>query len=322
MARTNKRTILAPVSGLSLGAPGTLLDPRSTPSCLNVEIRRALIRTIRGGIAMGDELGERVPGIGELARAGVYHLVRVGPTKAETWASSAWTNIIEEVGSPLAPDVLTGDDDSFVDFAYPLLLGAPVMVYTNGVDPIRKWTGTGLDADLGGSPPVSKFLLNYKGYLLLGNTFEGGTAYGARVRWCDAGDPEEWSAGDASFQDLLEDDLAITAMALFGEYITVHKSKAIYLGYLTGNDFVFRFDRKEVGSGCVAPNALVNIPTGEQIYLSKEGIRLFNGITAPLIESSVNEDLAESMNVENIGRSWAVLIRELQEVIVGGLFII
>lgn len=254
---------------------------------------------------MGDALGERILGYGELERDNIKYLVRVGPTKAQVWTGSAWSNIHNTL--------LTGDDLTTVSFAYPEISGSKVLVYSNYEDAIRKYTGTGNDAALGGSPPKAKHLLNYRGYLLLANINDAGSAYRSRVQWPDAGDPENWSTGDAGSTNLLEDDLEITAMGLFGDYAAVHKERSIYLGYLTGNDDVFRFDRKETGAGAISQATIVNLPTGEQMFLSREGLRLFNGNTAPGIESSVNEELADSMVVEFLYRSWGILVRELNE---------
>lgn len=301
----NSRTIIAPVNGLNVGAPGTLIDPRQTPNCLNVEIRRSLIRKSRGGTSMGSALGERILAYGELNIEDVTNLVRIGPTKVEEWDGAAWNSI--------ANTALTGSDLTRVQFAYPEIAGTKIMVYTNLENNIRKYTGTGTDADLGGSPPKARFVLNYRGYLLIAYVNDSGTLRRARAQWSDVGDIENWSTGDAGIIDLIEDDYNITAMGLFGEYVSIHKEKAIYVGYLTGTDSVFRFDRKETGSGAIAHGTLVNLPTGEQAFLSREGIRLFNGVTAPGIPSSINEELSDSMNVEFLFRAWGVHIRELNE---------
>lgn len=303
----NSRTILTPTLGLDIGRPGTLIDARAMTRCRNIEVRRQLVRKSRGGAAMGADLGERILGYAELERDNIKYLVRVGPTKAQMWSGSAWVNIHN------VP--LTGDDQSTLSFAFPEIGGSKVMAYSNYEDAIRKYTGTGLDAPLGGSPPRAKHMLNYFGYLLLGNVVDG-DAYRSRIQWPDVGEPEVWDAGDADSQDLLEDDLEITAMGIFSDFAAVHKEKSIYLGYLTGTDQVFRFDRKETGAGAVAP-FLVNLPTGEQLFLSREGLRLFNGSTAPPVVGSINEELADSMTVQFLSRAWGILVRELNEVWIG-----
>lgn len=308
----NSYTIPAPVNGLEVAVPGSLIDTRSTPNCKNVEINRYLIRKKRGGAALGASLGERVLGFGGFQENAVNYLVRVGPTKVEALdaAGTAWASIAN------AP--LTGGDDSTVDFAFPLLAGTKIMVFTNYLNAIRKWTGTGNDADLGGTPPKAKYMLNFRGYLLLANVDDGSpNKFRYRVQWSDSGDPEQWDetvpGSNAGAEDLLEDDLEITGLHPFGDYVAVHKTNSIYLGYLTGTDDIFRFDQKETTAGAVSHNTILNLPTGHQIFLSLQGLRLFNGITAPLIENSINIEIVESMNPSFAYRSWGIIVKELNE---------
>lgn len=254
---------------------------------------------------MGSAMGERILAYGELNIEDVTNLVRVGPTKVEEWDGTTWNSI--------ANAALTGTDATRVQFAYPEISGVKIIVFTNLLDNIRKYTGTGTDADLGGTPPKARFVLNYRGYLIIGYINDSGTMRRSRVQWSDVGDIENWATGDSGTVDLLEDDKNVTALAYFGEYISVHKEKAIYVGYLTGTDAVFRFDRKETGAGAISHTPIVNLPTGEQLFLSRSGLRLFNGVTAPDIVGTINEELADSMNSEYLFRSWGVHVQELKE---------
>lgn len=310
----NSKTILSPVSGLEIGAPGSLIDPRSTPNCLNVEINRLLIRKKRGGAAIGTSLGERVLAFGGFQEDAVNYLLRVGPTKVEKLLGSTWSSI--------ANTALSGDDNTVVDFAFPLLSGKKIAVFTNYFNNIRKWTGTGNDADLGGLPPKCKYLLNFSGYLLALNVDDGSpNKFRSRVQWCDTGDIEQWdgtvAGSNAGAADLLEDDLEITGGGYFGAYAAIHKTDSIYLGYLTGSDDIFRFDRKETTAGTIAHQTIVNIPTGEQLYLSLQGLRLFNGLTAPLIDSTINVEISEGLSPSYAYRSWAIVVKEINEVWIG-----
>jgi hypothetical protein len=242
------RTIITPVAGLEVGKPGALIDPRQSPNCLNVEILRSLIRKSRGGILMGLPLGERILAFGELNIEDVTNLVRVGPTKIQEWDGTTWNSV--------AHAALTGSVLSRVQFAYPELSGTKIIAFTNFQDNIRKYTGSGNDADLGGSPPKARFILNYRGYLMIAYVNDAGTIRRSRVQWSDTGDIENWSSGDAGIVDLIEDDSDVTNLGYFGEYTCTHKEKSIYIGYLTGTDSVFRFDRKETGSApYISPNA-------------------------------------------------------------------
>lgn len=305
------KTYLAPVKGLDVGAPGTLVDKNSTTNCGNVEINRYLIRKRLGGSVLGATLAERILAYGGFQENGVNYLLRVGPTKVQSLDASgtSWVDIHNSL--------LAGGDDLTVDFAFPLLSGLRVAVYTNYVNNIRKWTGTGNDSDLSGAPKC-KFLLNYKGYLMALNVDDGSpNKFRQRVQWCDVGDIEEWDesvpGSQAGAVDLLEDDLEITGGAYFGDYAAIHKANSIYLGYLTGNDDIFRFDRKETTAGTCAHKTILNLPSGNQIFLSTSGFRLFNGISAPWIESTINEEIVEFLNPSFNYRCWGIIVKELNE---------
>lgn len=309
----NSRTIISPVNGLEIGAPPSLIDQRSSPNCKNVGVRRLLIETREGNAQIGLSLGERILRYGAFQQTGINYLVRIGKTKVEALVgnSTTWASIAN------AP--LTGIDTTMVDVAYPILAGKKILVYTNGIDNIRKWTGTGNDADLGGTPPKAKYLLNYGGFLLAANVNDGSPSIlEHRVQWPDAGDPEQWDGtvpgSLAGSVDLLEDDVPITGMGYFGQYAAIHKQNSIYNGYLTGQDDVFRFDRRNTGAGAIAHRTIINLPNGQQIFLASDGFRLYNGMTAPPIPGTINYEIVDSMAPAYAYRSWGLLVRELNEV--------
>jgi hypothetical protein len=305
-----KKAVPLPILGLDTSGPSEYLDSRATPDCMNMELYRRTIRKRLGTSALGSSLGERVMGINQLQLGSEIHVVRMGLTKVEVLNQGLGT------WSSIASAVLTGTLSDRFSYAFPVLSGAKILVYTNGIDAIRKYTGTGNDADLGGSPPVAKYVLSYKGYLLLGHITDGST-FAFRLRWSDTGDPETWTGGNSGTVDLIEDDQEITGMSEFGDFITIHKNNSIYVGYLVTTSEIFRFDRKSTGVGTVANDTIRSIPTGEQIFLASDGIHLFNGITAPLIQSPVMDEMREEMNPEYIHLSWGVVVRELDEYWVG-----
>lgn len=302
-----KKGVPLPVAGLDTSKPGEYLDARATPDCMNMELYRTTIRKRYGTVALGASLGERVQAFSQLQVSSLIYVVRAGLTKFQLLdqTTNTW--------SDKAHAVLAGTIADRFSFAFPILSGVKIMTYTNGVNNIRKFTGTGNDADLGGTPPVAKFMLAYHGYLLLAYITTGGNTYTARVQWSDTGLPETWASGNAGSVDLIEDEQDITGISAFGDFVTVHKENSIYVGYLVTTSDIFRFDRKATGVGAVAHQTIFNIPTGEQIFLARDGIHLFNGITAPLIASPIMDEMRETMNPQYIAKSCAVIVRELDE---------
>lgn len=242
-----------------------------------------------------------------LLREAVGYNVRVGPTKIQKYntTTQVWENIH---GTLLAA---TSSDP--VDVATPLLSGKRILCVTNFVDNIRKYTGTGNTADLGGSPPKAKFMSEYTDYLVLGYINSGGNTFPTRVQWPDTANPENWSTGNAGSKDLNDDNDDLTAVALFGEYVTAHKRSSIYLGYRVTTSSVFKFDRVNTGSGAINHATIQNLPTGQLAFLAIDGIRLFNGTSAPIIEGPVTDEIRETMNPEYVKRAWSLVVKELDE---------
>lgn len=308
MATRAKLLTPLPILGLDKSKPGLFIAARATTNARNSRVRRSIIEKRPGTVALGLTLAERVQEIFEFNDGSVYHLCRWGLTKFQEY------NRVTGIWDDKANAVLTGDVSDQISVATPLLSGARILTYTNGLDAIRKYTGAGNDADLGGSPPLAKFVIDFGPYLLLLNVTTGGDHFGWRVQWPDTGAIETWTGGNANFQDLLEDSGDITGGGKFGQYVTVHKEDSIYIGYLTQDTTVFRFERRATGAGTIAHRTIKTLPTGEQIFLARDGLRLFQGTSAPLIESPVADEIREYLNPEHAYKSFAVLRRELDEV--------
>jgi len=270
-------------------------------------VDRSVLRKRYGSTIKGATMSERVMRGGEFDVAGVKYEIRIGLDEIHEWNAGS---------SPAAWDDVTGSDltgttsDPF-SLAVPLLSGVRIATFSNYIDNIRKYTGAGNTADLGGSPPKAKFLLAFDEYLLLA-FINDGTERPMRVQWPNTADPETWTGGNSGAKDLIEDGQDITGMAAFGNFAAVHKQTAIYLGYKVTTSSIFKFDRKNV-VGTIANNTIQNLPNGLQAYLANDGIRLFNGISAPLIESSVTDELRDSINPEYVTSSWSIVIPELDE---------
>lgn len=302
-----KLNIPLPSKGLVVDRPGEFVDPRSASALQNMEFNRAILRKRLGSSAVGSSLGEVILRYFELQVGNETRLFRVGATAVEVLNKSTG------VWSSVASAPLTGSANTPVSYAFPLLSGSKIAVFTNGVDAIRKCAISGSDSVLGGSPPKARYVQAFGPHLVLGYVIDAGTDYFSRVQWCDTDNPEAWSSGIAGSTNLLEDPDDITGMGVFGNFLTVHKASAIYLGQLVTTSAVFRFDRRATGVGTVSGATIQNIPSGEQIFLASDGIHLFNGITAPLIESPVQDELREEMNPLYLSKSQAIYVRELDE---------
>lgn len=306
MPKLMRKRVPLPIIGLDVSQPGEFLDSRSTPDCENVCIERSVITKRLGTSAMGSAFsnGERILALPELEVNDQGYLLRIGLTKVELY------NKVAETWSSVANTALTGVEDDRVDFAFPLLSGSKILTFTNFRDNIRKYTGSGNDADLGGTPPKCRYMIAYGSYLVLAHI----ESYPHRVQWSDTGAPETWTGGNTGVQDLLEDADEITGIGVFGDFLTVHKRSAIYNGYLVPSSEIFRFDRKATGVGTCCFATIQNITvTGEQIFLAADGFHLYNGTTAPAIPSSINDEIRDSLNPSELHKCWSVLLHERDE---------
>ncbi len=310
---TLKQGSMLLIRGLDVSAPAEYIDAQSASAVQNFSIDRGILSkrygtAVRGAVIGGS--GIEIMAGREITIDGVKYNVRIGLDKIEQYnaGTSAWVDI---TGVDL-----TGAADNLIDTAVPLLSGSAILVIANGVDNLRKWTGTGNTADLGGTPPVAKFVQEYKTYLVCAN-IAGGVDIDQRVQWSDTANPEEWADGNAGAVDLVEDGEAITGLNVFSDYVCVHKKTSIYLGYLVSTQAVFRFDRKSTEVGTVANGSIVNLPTGQQIFLAIDGLHLFNGVTAPLIQSPINDEIRDGLNKEYAYKAWGLLVQDEDEVWIG-----
>lgn len=299
-----KKGAILLIEGLDTSKPAEYIGESASPNNQNFTVHREILTKRVGTIVSGVSLGEEIMSGLEFSREGSSYNIRIGLTKIQRNLAGTWTDI--------GHDDFTGTTDDLFDTAIPLLAGKQLLVVTNGIDPMRKWDASGMTDELGGSAPIAKFIQEYKTYLVTAHIL-GGIDIDTRVQWCDTSDPENWTTGNAGAKDLEEDGGEITGLNIFGNYVSVHKDKSIYLGYLVSTTAIFRFDRKATGAGTCANNSIVNFPTGEQGFLASDGLRIFNGNTAPLLDSPVNDEIRDTLNNEKRHKAFGFLVREQDE---------
>jgi hypothetical protein len=131
------------------------------------------------------------------------------------------------------------------------------MLATNGADPIKSFdpASPGAMANLGGSPPVARYLAVVRGFVVAG--YAGSN--GLRVAWSDNGNPANWTAGGAS--EAGQYDMAsggdITGVA-GGEYGLLFQEDRIQRMTYTADDTIWQFDEIVSDAGCAAPKSLAS----------------------------------------------------------------
>lgn len=197
----------------------------------------------------------------------------------------------------------------------------PWWICTNGVDPIKYWTGADYLVNLISSYPsgvtalLAKHVIEFKGYLFLLDVSEDGNRYPQRIRWSDSEDPEDFLNGNASYNDITGADWIMGAMKFKGETLVVFKERSIWVGYPTPDDptGIFTFKRKTDGTGCAASNTIENLGD-EIIFLGWDDVYVFNGIDyESLTEKNVGISVINSIDPAQIGKCFGVVLEEQKE---------
>lgn len=133
----------------------------------------------------------------------------------------------------------------------------------------KKWDGVTF-ADMGGSPPLGKFVLFHKQRLFIA----GASAARSRVYFSDVGLPETWGA--LSFIDVGKGDGdSITGLAVLLDYLVITKENSVWI--LSGDsstNFVLRRVTDE--GGCAVKQGIAFVKD-TLAWLGKDGVRLFDG---------------------------------------------
>ncbi len=301
-----RRPILIPVEGLDYSKPSTFINDRAGfPK--NMRYYRAEMRKNPGKIKYGaTALTGQVMGYGVLELStGSKYLVRASKTEIQRYntATEDWVSI-----SSSAP---SGGDDDFFFFAN--IPESGIIIITNGVNAIRKWTGSGNNSALGGSPPKAKYCAYLSPYLLLAYTDDGVTKSPWTVQWCDTGDPETWSGGNAGSQVLSDEPSAIQNIMKLNEYAAVYKKNSIWLGRKVDTSDVFLLDCVKTGVGLFSSRALVDVE-GVHYFLGSDDVYAFSGSQLSSTGEKVRDEIFSKIDRSKNNRCFAISIKELNEV--------
>jgi hypothetical protein len=293
-----KKSVLLPILGQDFSIPSTILNDRSSFG-RNCFFDMGIIKQREGlGKYSSDAMSSAILEFGRFQKSNLTLLMtRFSATKSEVYNAGAdtWDDITKS-----GTDWTTIDGTNYYDTAVHI----DTLMITNGRDNIQKYTGTGLCVDLGGSPPKAKYIETVGEYVLLGNITDGGTEYPSRVQWCDTGEIEDWSSGNAGFIDLLDNDQQIIGMKKLNENIVVFKEKSIYIGRLVSSTDVYNFDLIESGQQLLNNRCAV-VFRGKIYYLSIDGnIYMFNGYSSQPIGNKLEDEIKRVINTDRLGMSF------------------
>jgi len=337
MQQIQIKPLLAPRGGLRYDLPADLISELEMSDCQNVFFEDGLIKKRYGYATMGSNLplDGAVLGMDQFYKFdGNSWLIVMTENQIYQWipASEVWDSISDAEGlygaglygaeayGANAGNPFTGTDSDL--FSYDYIRKStetdPWWIMTNGVDPIKKFTGTGAISNLISDYPtgvvtlLSKHVIEFKDHLLLLDVTENGNRYPQRVRWSDTADPEDFINGNASYQDLPGADWVVGAIKFKGDYLVIFKERSIWVGYATGDTDIFQFDRKVSGTGSPAGRTIESLGD-EIIFLGWDDVYVFNGIDYEPIGTPIQRRLFATLNPEEMARCFGVVIEEQKE---------
>jgi hypothetical protein len=121
---------------------------------------------------------------------------------------------------------------------------------TNGIDPVQKATIGGVTfANLGGSPPVARYIAICKDYVVLAWLSTDATA----AQWCETNNPEGWSIGSGGGDIQPIPDSGQVTGVIGGDFFLVLLERGIHRFDFVGGDIVFQRRQISQGVGCSIP---------------------------------------------------------------------
>lgn len=254
-----------------------------------------------------------------------------GAIQAVTITSIASSPTIDFAGDPLQDASTAGNavyetikfagtDD--VQPSFTVFPANDWLIFTNGVDYPYYFDGTTLalvpNLPSAGAT-ICKLVSTFNNRVLLANTTEAGTAYPQRVRWCDAGDPTNWSTGDSGYQDLYDSEDFIIASANLGPFLIYYRDRSIIRTSFVGSATkLFEFESVVSGEGAVSQDSVLDVgdfhtffgsaniydyeggfdikPVGDQLYT-----KIFSS-TGELVPSTKHRTFG--LYIEELDESW------------------
>lgn len=180
------------------------------------------------------------------------------------------------------------------------------MFMTNGTDPVQEWSGTGNCTDSQCNSDISlskaKYLSEYDNRLFLANVTVSSADYPSRLYYSELFDKDVWDANQYITAGFNDGDV-ITGVVNLGGYLYVFKTKSIYKVKNTGDSAIpYTVEKTNATDGCISPDSLQIISNGLVIFLSQQGIAVFDGNTTEIISYKIKptiDDLAGTNLIES-----------------------
>lgn len=203
-----------------------------------------------------------------VTNTGTEYLFAFTKAHAYLWSSS-WSAFILKF--TCGSDCLQWDTATFND----------KLIATNNVDLVQVWGATvadlfavlddanGLDTGGGVYVKKAKYVIEYEGYLIVGNIDINGVRKANNFKCCKYGDETTWDSSDAVLK-VIRGGGELRGFGKWGGYLVIAQASQIrYLWHVEGAE-IFRIDEFDSALGCIAAHSIVTDKEGRLYFLATD----------------------------------------------------
>lgn len=241
---------------------------------------------------------------------GHYYFVKTGQTS--TFHVVGAGDSLFNYNSSTSVAIRTGLTDNsetywqFTQIQDPLSAGDDVILATNGVDPIQFWNGSNTAILLSSltsatQVPIAKYIINHKNRIYAANIVDQ-TDSDAVVKVAVTGFGPDAAADPHRFRDSFYvggfgKQGEITSIRVLNDQIIIYTKNSIWkFSPGAGNQLdTSLLQQLQETIGVLAPFSLVDIG-GAHIFLSQNGVFIFNGINLQHLSVKIDEELLKNCN--------------------------
>lgn len=189
------------------------------------------------------------------------------------------------------------DDDQF----WSMTQFGSLAIMTSLAHNIKKYdivTAPATVSDLGGSPPRARHVITVNDNVCLGGIED----YPARIQWSDANNAENWSSGDADYQDFPEGGRVMCGLGgRIGYWFQERMIRA--MNYAPGSPQIYQIVPVDESRGSATYRGLVGVGSSG-FYLSNDGFMRFDsGKSTPIGFDKVDDWFYSVANGSYISRT-------------------
>ena len=293
--------VIAPDIGLVTGAARHALPDRAWAKVLNARFRKGRAEKVPGYIKVQAlALDSRVMGLYDFRRTDGFQ-AWIAVTKTKVWKKESLDATFVDItgASPL-----TGGDDDWADFT----VFKDVLIITNGADPVKKWTGSGNIANLGGSPPKARRVTTFQNHVVLAWIDPHGTSPQPQtIQWSDLGLSETWVGGEAGAMTFVDEPSGVLEVMPLRDSLIAYKEDAIYLVDYTGFPFTMQTRRLATGIGPISSRIVVDARDTHYFISSDNQVYKLTLSGPEIVGQAVQFGLFDELNFQYAHRAFGFL---------------